>query len=346
VGAWSDRAEAIPDVTTYTLGSSLLPLFLEPTDPSLAEDTQLAVRWFEGCRDVLDAVTTEVGAIVLRGFAIHTSADFGELIRSYPADEVGYTGGAAPRKAIEGRVYEATRAPANLRICLHQEMAYMPAYPARLAFFCKTPAATGGETILGDMREVDAHFRDGFLESLTNRGVLYRRRFRSPDLAFDDPVIDALYRPWADAFGTSSPPEVEKLCAALGLEAEWLEDGNVLSVNYEASAFVRHPLTGDNVWFNQIAAQSLGPENYGEENFRRFTNAFAGGMPWFSAPAYGDGEAFADEDVRSIYPIYDRLTVSFPWSHGDVMLVDNLNVAHGRNPYSGPRDTQVALLYG
>ena len=38
------------------------------------------------------------------------------------------------------------------------------------------------------------------------------------------------------------------------------------------------------------------------------------------------------------------LIVRFPWSHGDVMLLDNFLTAHGRNSYTGKRDVQVALL--
>ncbi len=40
----------------------------------------------------------------------------------------------------------------------------------------------------------------------------------------------------------------------------------------------------------------------------------------------------------------DPLIVAFPWSAGDVMVLDNFRVAHGRNRYEGHRDVQVALL--
>jgi alpha-ketoglutarate-dependent taurine dioxygenase len=40
----------------------------------------------------------------------------------------------------------------------------------------------------------------------------------------------------------------------------------------------------------------------------------------------------------------DKATFSWPWRNGDVMILDNLQVWHGRNPYQGPRDVQVALL--
>jgi hypothetical protein len=39
-----------------------------------------------------------------------------------------------------------------------------------------------------------------------------------------------------------------------------------------------------------------------------------------------------------------ELAVGFSWSHGDVLLLDNYLVAHGRNTFDGTRDIQVALM--
>jgi alpha-ketoglutarate-dependent taurine dioxygenase len=36
--------------------------------------------------------------------------------------------------------------------------------------------------------------------------------------------------------------------------------------------------------------------------------------------------------------------VSFPWQAGDAMFVDNFLVAHGRAPFTGDREVQVALF--
>jgi hypothetical protein len=59
---------------------------------------------------------------------------------------------------------------------------------------------------------------------------------------------------------------------------------------------------------------------------------------------YGDGSPIDSGDVVALYPKLREVTVGFPWQHGDVMVIDNLNTAHGREPYTGRRDTQVALL--
>jgi hypothetical protein len=35
--------------------------------------------------------------------------------------------------------------------------------------------------------------------------------------------------------------------------------------------------------------------------------------------------------------------MSFPWQAGSAVLIDNLLMAHGRNPYTGPRKILVAM---
>ena len=52
----------------------------------------------------------------------------------------------------------------------------------------------------------------------------------------------------------------------------------------------------------------------------------------------------APEDVMRLYPLLASLEVAFPWRQGDLMILDNFYTFHGRNPYTGHRDVQVALL--
>ena len=40
---------------------------------------------------------------------------------------------------------------------------------------------------------------------------------------------------------------------------------------------------------------------------------------------------------------YRRETVSFPWQKGDLLMLDNMLVAHGRAPFSGPRQILVGM---
>jgi alpha-ketoglutarate-dependent taurine dioxygenase len=107
-----------------------------------------------------------------------------------------------------------------------------------------------------------------------------------------------------------------------------------------AQAITKHPKTDDVVFFNQILLHHiycLDPavresllSLFREENLPR--NVY-----------YGDGSPIEDSVVEEIQAIYREATVSFPWQQGDVLMLDNMLVAHSRNPYVGSRKIVVAM---
>lgn len=58
---------------------------------------------------------------------------------------------------------------------------------------------------------------------------------------------------------------------------------------------------------------------------------------------YGDGTPIRDEDMQALLEVYAGLEERFEWQSGDVMLLDNLLMAHGRDAYSGERKLLVAM---
>lgn len=319
-----------------------LPVFVEPTDARLRDDPARVAAWFAEHRVAIEALTSDVGAVVLRGFGVSETHHFGALVEHYPSPEFGYTAGATPRRAIEGKVFEATNAPPQFKIQLHQEMAYLPKYPARLAFFCKTPPASGGETIIGDMRRFEAGLPRDLRDTVAATGVLYLRNFRSPDWTTGHPVLDARHRPWTDAFGTTDRGEAEAQCAAMGLDFEWV--GDSLTTSYRGQGVVRHPATGAEVWFNQLIPQIHSVQSVGADLFEAYAEHYEHGRPRPYDTCLGDGTQLTPDDVDAAYEVLDAVTVAFPWQAGDVMFVDNVICAHGRNTFTGARDIQVALL--
>ena len=58
---------------------------------------------------------------------------------------------------------------------------------------------------------------------------------------------------------------------------------------------------------------------------------------------YGDGSPIEDSVVGTIKDLYDRLAISFRWQEHDVLMLNNMLVAHSRNAFSGSRKIVVAL---
>ncbi|TMC00326.1 MAG: TauD/TfdA family dioxygenase, partial [Chloroflexi bacterium] len=120
---------------------------------------------------------------------------------------------------------------------------------------------------------------------------------------------------------------------------EWQPDG-ALRTWQRRSAVTAHPLTGRRCWFNQIAFLSewtIEPEVreylvdvYGED-----------GLPFNTR--FGDGDPINAGVVQVINQVYEANTVREPWQSGDLMLVDNIRTAHGRESFQGPREVLVAM---
>jgi alpha-ketoglutarate-dependent taurine dioxygenase len=107
-----------------------------------------------------------------------------------------------------------------------------------------------------------------------------------------------------------------------------------------AQAIARHPETGDTAWFNQahlfhVSAQDPSLAKMMIAKFKE------DGLPRNSY--YGDGTPIEDAVLAEIRAAYAKAEVAFPWQRGDVIMIDNMLVSHGRRPFKGARKTLVAM---
>jgi len=58
---------------------------------------------------------------------------------------------------------------------------------------------------------------------------------------------------------------------------------------------------------------------------------------------YGDGSKIEDSVMDDLVALYLQTAVSFPWQEQDIIMLNNMLVAHSRNPYVGERKIVVAL---
>ncbi|MEV0303092.1 TauD/TfdA family dioxygenase [Streptomyces prasinus] len=280
-------------------------------------------------REEAETRLTEHGAVLFRGFDMTTAEDFAGFGRAVSAARLDYTYRSTPRSTVTDGVFTTTEYPADQEIALHCENAYQRTWPLKLAFFCQTPATTGGETPLADLRKVTAALAPDLLDRFETRGVRYVRHYR--------PHIDL---PWQTVFQTDSRQGVAAYCVAHGIDHTWLDD-TVLRTAQTSQGVAYHPRTGERVHFNQ--AHLFHGSNLPAETARALTSLYGSdGLP--RNATYGDGTPLATEDLVAVRAAFATAQVTFPWERGDVLLVDNMRMSHGRRPYTGPRKVLATLM--
>ncbi|MCA2218363.1 non-ribosomal peptide synthetase [Jidongwangia harbinensis] len=308
--------------TGEVIPGSRLPLLATPESAGVD-----LTGWLASRPDWLPPRLAEHGAVLFRGFGVHEPASFERLAGTVCGDLLDANGEHVPVLA-NGRVQTPVFFPADRRLLWHNENSFNDRWPALIVFCSTMPAASGGETPLVDSRRVYAELSPAIRERFLATGVRYHRSYGG-GVGLD----------WAKVFGTDDRAEVERACRDAGLRYEW-QPGNRLRTTCVRPAVVEHPVTGEPSWFTQ--AQHWHPACL-DPVTRTAMTALYGPEDLPRNCTYGDGEPIPDEVMTEILGVYERLEVSFAWQRGDVLVVDNVLTAHGRNPYQGERRLLVAL---
>jgi alpha-ketoglutarate-dependent taurine dioxygenase len=306
-----------------------------PTDrPDLpyvvsAETVGTAVTEFLAVdRDKIRRLLHEYGAVLLRGFEIGGVDGFDRLVRVLSGTPLAYAERSSPRSTIKGRIYTSTDYPPTEEIFLHNENSYQASWPMTLFFHCVNPPDTRGATPLADTRRILRSIDPTVREEFTRRGWSVVRNF-----------TDGFGVPWQQAFNTEDRAEVEAYCARNGVTAEWVgRDG--LRTTARRKAVHEHPVTGETVWFNHLTFFHV--TTLPEEDCAGLREMFdEADLP--SNTYYGDGQGVPDDTMAHLRDCYRAAQRRFDWRPDDVLLVDNMLAAHGREPFTGPRQIAVAM---
>ena len=267
------------------------------------------------------------GAVLLRGFGIADLSDFENFVRSFSGKELfGYAGGVSPRNSLKGAIYTSTEYPPEVGLSLHNELSYADVFPANLYFGCLIAPAVDGETTLGDSRRILQKLDAEVLGLFKRKQICYIRNLEADK--FSD-------YSWQAAFETENRAEVEKVCRKIGASFEWQPDGR-LQVRQIRPATVKHPVTGEEVWFNQ--ADGFHPSNLGLENYETFEES-----EFRLNCTFGDGTPIEPQILEHVRRVLRSETIPHRWLAGDILILDNLLTAHGRKPFSGPRKIVLAM---
>jgi alpha-ketoglutarate-dependent taurine dioxygenase len=301
-----------------------LPLVLQPRADILF------VPWMAYNRDWVERAVVAHGALLFRNFHVRNARQFSDLAEALMPERMNYVEGSSPRLALGDSVYTSTEYPSTYHIPQHNELSYARTWPGTLMFFCDQAPLHGGETPLADGRRVLERMDPDVVERFRRHGVRYTRNLHDGE----GPGLS-----WRTVFETDDREAVEAHCFHADIEFRWRHDGG-LWTSQVRPAVVRHPATGEEVWFSQ--ADHWHPAALGAELSTDVSALFDDhDLP--TNASYGDGAPITVRDLAEVQATLRAASVRFSWRAGDVLVVDNTLVSHGRMPFTGDRRVLVAM---
>ncbi|MFA8359013.1 TauD/TfdA family dioxygenase [Burkholderia ubonensis] len=304
--------------------------------------------WLAHERVRVDAAVLRHGAVLIRGFErLANAAAFEAVSGALGNGTMPYIGGTSPRRAVRGNIMTATEVPRDYSIPLHQEMSYTEHFPPRIAFLCVTPAATGGETTVADMRDVTRRIDPAVRARIAERGLQLRRNLPLPEYVNDRPGVP---KAWTEVFATDDRRLAERAATERGWRTEWLADGSLQLWQEVLPAMRRHPLTHDLVWFNQVhifsphAALRWARRDGRHALAGRLERALVEHPERLDDVCHGDGTPLDRDDVLHVADVLDAAARPVRWQRGDLLLLDNVLGGHGRRQFEGERLILTALI--
>jgi len=282
--------------------------------------------WIHNSKEWINHELTACGAVLFRGFDINGAAGFQECLQALGGPIMEYRERSSKRSEIQDHIYTSTDHPADQEINMHNEHSCSSEWPMKIVFFCHQPSQTGGQTPIADSREILRSISAETVEKFRGKGVLYKRQLGT-----------GFGLGWQEVFQTDSKPEAEQECLKRDMEFGWLND-RVLQVTFKRPAIRRHPVSNEEVWFNHAAFFNILSMDMGIQNVMRQTEAF----PFNTF--FGDGEPIQKETIDELQRAYRNNRRYFDWQRNDMLVLDNMLMAHGRAQFEGPRKIMVGML--
>lgn len=287
-----------------------------------------ATDWIRAHRDELLQNAEQHGAVLFRGLPLHSPEDCDAFVAAFDLKNFPYVESLsnAVRVNFTERIFSANEAPPDVTIYFHHEMAQTPIYPAKLFFFCQTPAEEGGETPLcrsDVLFERLAKRCPKFAKDCEEKGLRY-----SNVMPADNDPKSGMGRSWKSTLRAETREGAEARLREINYDWEWLPDGCLRATTPILPA-VRDLGDGRKAFFNQLIAAFQGWKDERNDPSK--------------AIRFGDGSPLDREAVNVATELAYEMAFDLPWQRGDAVLVDNFVTMHGRRTFRGTRKVLASL---
>ncbi len=323
------------------INTEKLPLVIEPTETmSLEETLQLITRHKEELKKKL----LESGGILFRNFPFSNEKEFAKLISTIDEGKfIDYIGGDSPRIKIHEGVYTSTEAPPSIKIPLHNELSFVKQYPKRIYFYCHIAPSQNGETTIADARKVYKTVDNRIKKTFIDKGIKYTSNYFYKSQLMN--LINSLqpsHKSWIDVFETEHRDIVEQKCLENEFTYKWNQN-QWLQISQNRPAVISHPITKENVWFNQAHLYDFNPKLLGWWRYLGAKLLYCRKHMRLHEVAYGDDSKISRDSLYHLLETLEANTIYFPWKTGDILMLDNVLSMHGRATFTGKRRIFAAM---
>ncbi len=247
------------------------------------------------------------GVLLFRGFTTDTNI-FREFSNLFSTDFINYAGGAFSRRVINGDNTLLSVNDYQFGIKLHGEMYYQKNMPLMLWFYCANPASEKGETTVCDGRQFFAQL------SPDTRNV-----FAKNQLKF---VVKMTKEEWQKKYKIEDFNEFKEICKNNYTNLKRYDNDSV-RIEYICPAVTSSRCGNHQVFINSILpTMQLNPQ----------------------VLRFEDDSEIPTDVMTELNEIAERLTTEIAWRKGDILMIDNTRIMHGRRDFTDEkRDIYIRL---
>ncbi len=247
------------------------------------------------------------GVLLFRGFETNTNI-FKQFSNLLSIDFLDYTGGAFTRRVIDGDKTVLSVNDHQFAIKLHGEMYYQKRKPLMLWFFCANPASQGGETTICDGKYFFETL-SGSTKNLFSRNKLKFSVHQSKDQ-------------WQAKYRIDDLGKLQEICIDNDISLKINVDKSI-DLEYICSAIIPSKCGNYQVFINSLLpTKQLNPEIIN----------------------FDDDSEIPNDVLTELDEIAERITTDISWKTGDILMIDNTRVMHGRRAFSDDkRDIYIRL---
>mmetsp|Transcript_1833 Transcript_1833/g.5511 ORF Transcript_1833/g.5511 Transcript_1833/m.5511 type:complete len:1225 (-) Transcript_1833:78-3752(-) len=303
-------------------------------------DTELTSEVAEEVAHSIKRDLLNYGAIIFRGLQLQTPQDVSKLIHMV-APELGWVpttvaGGGTYRSLEAPNVQTSSNEPPSCAMEPHMDKAHQIDFPECIFFamMVELPMNAGGETIVTDMRAVTSELhQNGIIDRFeANGGVLYEKLFWSA--GHSDGQMQGFT--WQRAFGFEDKASVERHLSSTGSKWRWLEN-DTLKVSNVEPVLRRHCLSNEALWVNGVHTNNSSYYRHAQH----IDTSRGSPMDTF----FGNGTSISEDMLAQIRGTFWRHSVPLRLRATDLLVVDNMLVAHGRMSWPSGLARKLTLTH-